>query len=162
MTDAFSHEYACTVLHSAEQDVLFVIKNRPDWQAGKLNFPGGKIEPGEKPLQAALRELAEEAKLALMPQQMTHFLTLNKPGQWRVFFFKAMVPKHVLYALEAGTDERLSVQKAYQILPDFPEDYPMKVLPCVYGVSMALKLAMTPGLELPLYIRVQNEYNSNY
>lgn len=42
------------------KDMLLVLKDRPDWQKGKLNLPGGKIEDGETPLEAAVRELKEE------------------------------------------------------------------------------------------------------
>jgi 8-oxo-dGTP pyrophosphatase MutT (NUDIX family) len=42
-------------------DVLLVLKDRPPWQAGRLNLVGGKIEDGEHPREAALRELKEEA-----------------------------------------------------------------------------------------------------
>lgn len=44
----------------AESKVLLVWKNRPAWQAGKLNGVGGKIEEGETPIQAMNREFAEE------------------------------------------------------------------------------------------------------
>ena len=30
--------------------ILMIRKNRPDWQAGKLNLPGGHIEEDEAPL----------------------------------------------------------------------------------------------------------------
>jgi 8-oxo-dGTP pyrophosphatase MutT (NUDIX family) len=40
--------------------VLLVLKNRPAWQANKLNGIGGKIEVGETPLQAMEREFREE------------------------------------------------------------------------------------------------------
>lgn len=43
-----------------ESKVLLVHKNRPTWQAGKLNGIGGKIEAGETPLQAMEREFMEE------------------------------------------------------------------------------------------------------
>jgi len=39
--------------------VLFIEKNRSG-QEGRFNLPGGKIEPGETPIQAAVRELKEE------------------------------------------------------------------------------------------------------
>lgn len=42
-------------------DTLLILKNKPDWQAGKLNLPGGKVEEGETPQQAIIRELKEEA-----------------------------------------------------------------------------------------------------
>lgn len=41
--------------------VLIVEKDKPEWQKGRYNLPGGKIEDGETPQEAALRELIEEA-----------------------------------------------------------------------------------------------------
>lgn len=41
--------------------VALIQKNRPAWQAGALNGLGGKIESGEKPLDAMNREFREEA-----------------------------------------------------------------------------------------------------
>lgn len=46
-----------------EETVLVIQKDRPDWQKGKLNLPGGKIEDGETPEEAAIRELKEESGL---------------------------------------------------------------------------------------------------
>lgn len=40
--------------------VVLIRKNRPEWQKGKLNGVGGKIEEGELPSQAAMREFREE------------------------------------------------------------------------------------------------------
>lgn len=55
-------------------EVLFILKDRPAWQAGKLNLPGGKIEPGETPEQAAIRELKEETGMVpfLPPRYCGH------------------------------------------------------------------------------------------
>ncbi len=43
-----------------EKKVLLIWKNRPSWQAGKLNGIGGKVNPGETPLEAMEREFIEE------------------------------------------------------------------------------------------------------
>jgi hypothetical protein len=42
------------------EKVLLIEKRRPAWQAGRLNGIGGKIEAGETPAQAMVREFAEE------------------------------------------------------------------------------------------------------
>lgn len=60
--DAFDLPHAAGVmLFRANGDVLWV-KRRPDAEdePGKWAWPGGKIDPGEKPQDAAIRELYEE------------------------------------------------------------------------------------------------------
>lgn len=47
----------------AYDDVLLILKDKPDWQKGRLNLVGGKVEDNESPMQAAVRELKEEAGL---------------------------------------------------------------------------------------------------
>jgi 8-oxo-dGTP pyrophosphatase MutT (NUDIX family) len=42
---------------------FFIRKNRPHWQAGKLNGIGGKVEPGENADQAMVRETLEETSV---------------------------------------------------------------------------------------------------
>jgi len=43
-----------------EDYVVMIRKAKPEWQAGRLNGVGGKIEPGEEPLTAMRRESLEE------------------------------------------------------------------------------------------------------
>jgi mutator protein MutT len=52
-----------------EQDGRFLIGQRPPSVAlaGFWEFPGGKIEPGETPEAAAVRECLEETSLAIEP-----------------------------------------------------------------------------------------------
>lgn len=49
--------------------VVLIRKTHPEWQAGKLNGIGGRIEPGEQPLQAMVREFEEETGVTTDPTQ---------------------------------------------------------------------------------------------
>lgn len=53
----------CSRVRNGHTEVLLLLKDRPAWQAGRLNLPGGKVEPDEAPLDTALRELKEETGL---------------------------------------------------------------------------------------------------
>ncbi len=48
------------VYQAGDPMILLVLKDRPDWQKGRLNLVGGKVEPNEDVATAALRELKEE------------------------------------------------------------------------------------------------------
>ena len=105
--------YVCSFLFSPDRGrVLLIRKNRPAWQAGKLNGVGGKIEPGEAPHTAARREFREETGLDLAESAFEHVLTLGGAddfgsGQpWEGYFFRAFGSVEAARAL---TDERLEV-----------------------------------------------------
>lgn len=68
-------EYVCGFMFDEKEypNVIMIEKKRPEWQAGKLNGIGGKIEPGEHFIDAMVREFHEE----------TGWLTTT--DQWRPF-----------------------------------------------------------------------------
>ena len=54
--------YVLALLFSADRSrVVLMRKTRPAWQAGRANALGGKLLPDESPLDAARREVLEEA-----------------------------------------------------------------------------------------------------
>lgn len=63
-------------------EVLLIKKNKPAWQAGLFNLPGGSVEDGETPHEAALRELREET--GIEADQVTLLGTVEGPG-WVVY-----------------------------------------------------------------------------
>lgn len=53
------------VFQNAKHEILLIQRPKNKPMAGLWEFPGGKIEPGEKPEEALVRELREE--IALVP-----------------------------------------------------------------------------------------------
>jgi 8-oxo-dGTP diphosphatase len=49
-----------TLLFIIEPPRILLIEKKRGLGAGKVNAPGGRIEPGERPIDAAVRELREE------------------------------------------------------------------------------------------------------
>lgn len=80
-------EYVAGFLIDPWADTIALVrKGKPEWQAGKLNGVGGKIESGETPAEAMRREFWEEAGLNLTSWHW--FATVE--GPWgRVFFFRS-------------------------------------------------------------------------
>lgn len=67
------------------KNILLIRKNRPAWQAGKLNGVGGKIERFEQPIAAMAREFYEEAGEDT-PATWAHVCTLRFPYAEVEFF----------------------------------------------------------------------------
>lgn len=55
--------------------VALIEKLKPEWQKGKLNGVGGKVEAGETPQEAMAREFEEEAGVSIDPSSWYHFHT---------------------------------------------------------------------------------------
>ncbi len=58
-------------------EVALIKKIKPEWQNGLLNGVGGKVEPGETPLQAMVREFKEETGETILGWKQ--FATLSVP-----------------------------------------------------------------------------------
>lgn len=69
--------------HLLEQVVL-IWKNKPDWQKGKLNGVGGKIEDGEIAIEAMVREFKEET--GIEHKKWTELISIIGKD-WQVVFF---------------------------------------------------------------------------
>jgi 8-oxo-dGTP diphosphatase len=79
--------YVAGFLFGKDDTVWLIKKTKPDWQKGKLNGIGGKVEEGEFPIQAMQREFIEEAALDI--SSWTWFLALTDDSTYRVDFFYA-------------------------------------------------------------------------
>ncbi len=79
-------------LFSEERDkVVLIKKTHPEWQKGKLNGVGGKVQPGETPYAAMVREFKEEAGLNITGWRRFCILhgsaRSTKMDPWVVHFF---------------------------------------------------------------------------
>lgn len=79
--------------------VVTIRKLRPNWQAGMLNGIGGKIESGETPHEAMVREFKEETGCYTDSKEWRYF-ALIEGKQWRVYFFTTTVPWHSISTQE--------------------------------------------------------------
>lgn len=97
-------EYTLAFIFSKElEKVLLITKNRPDYQAGKLNGIGGKIEPGEDPLAGMMREVREETSLDIAAEHWQ--FAGNLVGKdWKVWIYTTIYPGEFGDALSL-TDE---------------------------------------------------------
>jgi 8-oxo-dGTP diphosphatase len=70
--------YVLALLFTADRGRLVLVrKTRPAWQAGKVNALGGKLAAGESPVDAARREVEEEAGVRV--EEWEEFLVWEDP-----------------------------------------------------------------------------------
>jgi 8-oxo-dGTP diphosphatase len=121
--------------------VVLVLKARPSWQAGRFNGVGGKIEPGETPLDAMRREFCEETGRFI--EEWEPFVMLGGDG-WRVHFFRAFtdIPLDSDFAT-VKTDEPIVSVKVSDI-PSTPTLYNLRWL-----IPMALDGDVVAGKDRP-------------
>jgi 8-oxo-dGTP diphosphatase len=88
----------CFVIDRAAEAVLMLLRARPPF-AGRWNGVGGKMEPGESPCRAVLREVAEETGLHLPDVRFGGVLTWSgfaeAGGSGGLYLYVADVPPGV-------------------------------------------------------------------
>lgn len=88
-------EYVVSFIFTPSMAKVWLIeKLKPEWQKGLLNGIGGKIEEGELPLEAAYRELKEEAGLTEYKSDLVRVGymdgTNNDKSSFRVYIYTAV------------------------------------------------------------------------
>lgn len=95
-------EYVAGFMFEANK-VALVKKNRPKWQAGRLNGIGGHLEPNETIYEAMAREFVEETGYKTEAGDWINFNTLFGPD-FKVHFFYTWGS---LSYLKSTTDEEI-------------------------------------------------------
>jgi len=79
------NKYVLGFMFSTNGAVWLIRKNKPEWQRGRLNGIGGKIEENESPADAMKREFYEEAGIKL--NDWKHFCTLTDRDSYEVYCY---------------------------------------------------------------------------
>ena len=104
-------KYVCGFLFSPDfKHVVLIRKNRPEFQIGKCNGVGGKIEENETPSQAMKREFFEEAGLMVDDWKELAIISGN---DWEVYFHYAISDKYL--SVETKTDEIIEIHYVFNI-----------------------------------------------
>jgi 8-oxo-dGTP diphosphatase len=102
-------------------EVLLIQKNRPTWAAGCWNGVGGHIEAGETPIQAMVREFAEETGLVWDADSWAQLGVMSDQATFEVFVF---VASGAIVHARTLTDETVAVHALtgldqLPLVPDF-------------------------------------------
>lgn len=117
--DFFPEIYIAGCFCRSEKKVLLLERSHFVSQAGTWCIPGGKVEPGESPKDAAKRELYEETGITIpTPQQIgALYIRLHTYDyifyMFRFDFFKR--PKIILNDKECRQFLWLSLEEAYKL-----------------------------------------------
>ena len=113
--------------------VLLIRKARPPWQAGRLNGPGGSLEPGEAPIDAMVREFFEETGLKTTASDWRRFAVLQCPQLDDRLFGEHEVHVH-FFMSHSGLSESM-------VFPDVDGETPQ-----VHKISDLENLPVIPNL----------------
>jgi 8-oxo-dGTP diphosphatase len=126
--------------------VLLIKKLRPDYQAGWLNGVGGKMQHGEQPVQAMIREFKQETGLLIT--DWIYFCQMRYINKATIHFFYAQGD---IDSARSQTDEELQIMgvssmlNVWCIVPDLrwlvPMALRMKEEPCKYLEVVKVGLA---------------------
>jgi 8-oxo-dGTP diphosphatase len=87
------------------ENVLLIHKQHPDWQKGKLNGIGGKIESGETPKECIVREVKEECNLEISLVKWQTVGRLHSTDfETHVFY---SIYQHSMFDAKTITDEEI-------------------------------------------------------
>lgn len=110
-------EYVAGFMKDLNGNIALVRKNKPKWQAGRLNGIGGGIEPGEPPMGAMRREWLEET--GDWHGDWTRFAEVRF-ADVAIHFFKAKVAELPAFPPVNDIGERIEVHP-YELAVRYPD-----------------------------------------
>lgn len=89
--------------------ILLIEKTKPAWQKGLLNGIGGKIENGELPMEAMVREFREETGIESSEDDWSNNGTIMISNDWIV---------HVFYSYSLNIDKAKTTTEERVVIHD--------------------------------------------
>lgn len=136
MSNKITNYVLAFLFDETTEKVWLIEKQKPEWQKGCLNGIGGKIEEGEAPWQACIRELKEESGIDLHPDYLHEVGVMggvnNDGSGFKVHIFTAV------------TDQKLETKEIEQVgqylvteVKSFKhiENVPMLIEACLYKMN---------------------------
>ncbi len=127
--------YVCCIARDVDANGPFVmiVKQRPDWQQNKINFPGGKVEAGESVIEAASREFLEETgvKTRLSDWQINASFEKRGAEIWEIHYCLANI-KDVHLKAKTTTDEQIVLFHPNQLLEHQNDLIPNALWMCLF------------------------------
>jgi 8-oxo-dGTP diphosphatase len=136
-------KYVCGFLfNEALDEVLLIQKERPEWQRGRLNGIGGKIEEFDKSnIDAMTREFKEEAGLTISDWNFCFSLIADRDIKYEVHFFYAV--SDMFSNAVAQTDEILIRAKVNNL--------PNEVIP---NLRWIIPLCLDKNVKVPVVYNI--------
>jgi len=94
--------------------VALIRKNKPDWQAGKLNGIGGKVEQDEYYFYAMVREFREETGVQTNNQDWDLVTTLTS-NTWKMTVFKSFLEPEVFRSIRTIEEEVVEIHDTKEL-----------------------------------------------
>lgn len=127
------------MIQGSTHKCLGILKNRPPFQAGKVNGVGGKIEWSESYYEAMVREFREETGVQTKAEDWELIVTLN--GQdFVVYYFRSFVEQFP--PVKTVTDEHLTFFMLEELY----------AVPMLDNMRWMFPLAFSSGIVFPLHI----------
>lgn len=104
-----------TLLFVLHEGQILLMRKKRGLGAGKVNGPGGKLEPGETPVEAAVRETREELCVTPLDPQPRGTLAFQFVDGLRMFVWVFVAHSHTGVATE--TDEAVPLWTPLDRIP---------------------------------------------
>ena len=137
----FTSYVLMVVIDPATRSAVGLIKKKgPAFLLDKLNFPGGKIEPGETPEAAASRELREEAGVHVDDYEWTRALYWGDAAYELHVMAATSVHVHSARQCEDEPVQVLDLDEHARQATERPDLYPPDFLQVLNAAKLALHI----------------------